>query len=146
MSTALFNEVRLRPLDPTELSQAHTLLFENHQLKSTTKACCLAWWELWGGKQTLSALALLKGLTDQMGSLMTHDLDPQFLPLLWIEGVDARTRGDLNTPESDSSHNSSVAEDNNQNVEPDSSPYSAWIRPQMAYELYQEQKKQEDSN
>ena len=74
-----------------------------------------------------------------MGSVMPHDLDPRFLPLLWIKGIDSRSHSEQ--PQS----SSSTSETNDQATsEPDSSPYSPWIRPQMAYELYQEQKKREE--
>jgi hypothetical protein len=137
ISTTLLNEHRLRPLSQSELSQVHALLFEQYQLKSSTQLCCLAWWELWEGQHKIAPLALLKGLTDQMGSVMPYDLKAEFLPLLWVEGIDSRSRLDP----TEESKSDSKSDSKSENVEPEASPYSTWIRPQMAYDLYQEQKK-----
>lgn len=72
---------------------------------------------------------------------MPHDLNPHFLPLLWIKGVDARSPVESEQPPSSAT---STATQHQTESEPESSPYSHWIRPQMAYELYQEQKKREE--
>jgi len=72
------------PLPADRLTDAHTALFADGALRPETAAAAESWWSRAGGDDAPGSKALTDAAVESMAAVAACDLEPRFLPLLWI--------------------------------------------------------------